>query len=144
MTWSYSAALAADKDRVRLLVGDTDASDPQLQDEELNYLIAQRGDVTLAAADAARALVARYSRQVDTSNLSLSVSASKRAEAYRTLAEDLDAKALSLGGAEMFVGGLTISGKETLDSDTSAVQPSFSIGQDDLPGNRSPGGTKVR
>jgi spermidine/putrescine-binding protein len=137
VSWSYNLALAADKDKVRLLIGDTNSADQQLQDEELLFLIAQRGDVNLAAVDACRALHAKYARQVDTTNLSLSVGASKRAEAYKLLAETLETKASSLVGAEMFVGGISIAGKETLDSNTDAVQPNFRMGQDDEPGANS-------
>lgn len=137
MTWSYSpAALASSsKDRVRLLIGDTDSAAPQLQDEEIAFLVTQRGSEYLAGADACRRLAAKYARQVDTTNLSLSVSASQRAAAYKELAEQLETQALSVGGgAQMFVGGLSKSGKAALDADTDAVQPAFRIGQDDLPG----------
>lgn len=134
MSWSYNLALGASKDKVRLLIGDTDAAAPQLQDEELDFLVAQRGDVNLAAADACRALQAKYARMVDTTNLSLSISASQRSAAYATLAEQLETKAGALAGAEMDVGGITVAGKQTLDADTGAVQPNFRMGQDDEPG----------
>lgn len=139
MAWTYDPALPTDKDRVRFLVGDTDTTWQQLQDEEIAYLVAQRSDVQLAAADAARGLAAKYARQVDTSNLSLSVSASERATAYYELADRLEANSLRTSGAQMFAGGLTISGKEALSEDTDAVQPSFSVGQDDEPGANASG-----
>jgi len=140
MSWSYSAALATDKDRVRFLIGDTDTNDQQLQDEEITWLLTQRSNFTLAAADGARALAAKYARMVDTTNLSLSVSASQRSEAYKALADQLEAKAAALAGAEMDVGGITIAGKVTLASDSGAVQPNFAIGQDDEPGASAPPG----
>lgn len=134
MSWTYNPALATDRDRVRFLIGDTDTNDQQLQDEELTWVLTQRSDVYLAAADACRALQAKYARKVDTTNLSLSVSASQRAEAYAALAEQLESKAGSLAGAEMFVGGISVAGKEALDADSGAVQPNFRMGQDDEPG----------
>jgi hypothetical protein len=135
MAWSYALALATDKDKVRLLIGDTVAADPQLADEEITFLLAQRnGDLYSAAADACDTLQAKYARQADTSNLSLSVSASQRAEAFATLAATLRVRALTMTGAEMFVGGTTVSGKDALDADSDAVQPNFRIGQNDEPG----------
>lgn len=134
MTWTYSPALAADKDRVRFLTGDTNAADQQLQDEEITWLVSQRSDVLLAAADACEGIAARYTRQADTTNSKLSVAASKRAAAYAALAKMLQQRALTLSGAQMFAGGLTISGKQVLDENTDAVQPAFSIGKDDEPG----------
>jgi hypothetical protein len=135
MTWTYTLPIAVDRDRVRGLIGDTDTTYQLLQDEEIAYFLSVRADVFLAAADSANAIAATFSRQADTTNLSLSVSASQRAEAYRNLAVELAARSGSLVGAEMFVGGLTISGKEALATDTDAVQPSFERNQDDFPGN---------
>lgn len=134
MSWSYSSALATDKDRVRFLTGDTISTDAQLQDEEITWLVSQRNDVLLAAADACEGIAARYSRQTDTTNSKLSVAASKRAAAYGVLASTLRQRALTLSGAQMFAGGLTISGKQILDENMDAVQPAFSIGKDDEPG----------
>ncbi len=57
--------------RVRLLTGDTNATDPLLTDDEVNFLIAARTDldvtpatvnVPAAAADAAAAIAAKFSR----------------------------------------------------------------------------------
>lgn len=135
MAWSYNLASGNTRDTVRLLIGDTDSADPQLQDEEIDYFVTEQVDARLAAAACCRALSAKFTRQVDTTNLSLSVSASQRAQAYRDLAQELTEQAASSGGgAEMFAGGLSIAGKEALDEDTDAVQPNFRVGQDDLPG----------
>jgi hypothetical protein len=139
MAWSYDSALPTDKDKVRLLVGDTLTTDQQLQNEEITYFLSVRPDINLAAADSAKAIAARYARQADTSNLSLSISASQRAEAYAKLAASLEARAGSLSAADMFVGGTKISEKITRASDPDEVQPNFEVGQDDLPGSSSNG-----
>jgi hypothetical protein len=47
------------------------------------------------------------------------------------LAERYRARANS--SAQIFAGGRTISGKESLAEDEDKVQPSFSVGQDDAP-----------
>lgn len=140
MAWSYDSAVPTDKDKVRLLIGDTNTADQQLQNEEITYFLSVRADIYLAAADSAKAIGARYARQADTSNLSLSISASQRAEAYAKLAVALEARAGALSAADMFVGGTKISEKITRASDPDEVQPNFEVGQDDLPGS-SPNGS---
>lgn len=134
MTWTYSTVLATPKDQVRLIIGDTQTADQQLQDEEINYLVTQRNDVNMAAADACEALAARYSRQADTTNLSLRIAASQRAKRYADMVLELKAKALALSGATMDVGGTSISGKLQRATNADEVQPSFGIGIDDEPG----------
>lgn len=134
-----TAALDSAFEQLRLLIGDTNPADELLTDAQLAFFLTQSGGELYPAAIAAcYAIAAKFSRQADFTNLSLSLSASQRAEAYRQLAKDLAAQlasgAVGGGGASMYVGGLTKSGKEALDSDTDAVQPSFSIGQDDEPG----------
>lgn len=69
--------LSTDLDRVRLLVGDTNADDPILSDEEVETFIADRtlvdadtGDTVSinlpgAAADAAGAIAGKYAREFD-------------------------------------------------------------------------------
>ena len=133
MTWTYDPTLATDKDRVRFLIGDTDTTDQQLANEEITYLLTVQSNVMLAAANAASGLAAKYARKADTSIGDLSISASQRAAAYLALYEQLKMQAHQAGilGGRMFVGGLTVSGKESLADDTDAVQPNFAIGMQD-------------
>jgi hypothetical protein len=143
MTWTYGNDPAnSTRDELRLLVGDTDTNDQLLSDEEVAYYLAQHGDDALASAPSAcEGIAAMFSRQANFTNQGLSVSASERAKAYLALASELRDRAISV--ADIFVGGLTISGKEALDDDSDAVQPSFRIGIDDNPSKdpdwRAPG-----
>jgi len=135
--WTYDPS--TDIGKVRLLIGDTNSSDRLLLDSEIQFFLDQSsGELYAAAIAACYAIAGKFARSADFTNLSLSVSASQRAEAYRQLAKDLAAQlasgATGSGGASMFVGGASISGKESLSEDSDAVQPSFSIGQDDEPG----------
>jgi hypothetical protein len=133
MTWSFSEASlsTSEKDQVRLLIGDTDTNDQLLSDEAISFYLSSRGDnVNLAAADACDSIAAKFSRQVDTRNGALSVSASQRAEAYRQLGADLRAQDAELCGA--FFGGQSIDGKIELETDTDAIQPRFARGQNDV------------
>lgn len=118
------------RDAVRLLTGDTNSADPLLQDSEVAYFLSLFTDSPYpAAAAACDAISSLYSRQADTTNGRLSVKASQRAEAYAKRADEL--RRDNMISAEVFAGGLTISGKNALDADSNAVQPSFSIDMDD-------------
>lgn len=140
MAWTFTDAPATvPRDEVRVLVGDTDATDPlPLSDAQIAYFLTENGDnARLAAAEAADLLAAYYARKADTSNGKLSVSASQRSVAFGKVAARLRNKAGA--AAEVFVGGLSISGKNTLAQDTDAVQPAFRVGMDDLPGSATAG-----
>jgi hypothetical protein len=88
--------------------------------------------VKLAAANVLDALAAKFSGVTDERVGDVQRSGSKIADAYRKRAEELRREG---GGvlAEFFAGGLSISGKESLNENTDAVQPSFRMGMDDHP-----------
>lgn len=138
MAWTYTDSPATvPADAVRCLIGDTDSTWPQpVSDNEIAYFLSVRqGVAEYAAADAAEKLAAFYARQADTTNGKNQVSASQRALAFRTLADDLKRRAQSLiAPVNVFAGGLTHSGNEALAADPDATQPSFAIGMDDEPG----------
>ena len=130
MAFTYSGDPASsDKDFVRFLTGDTLSRDPLLQDAEINALLAVTPDVRLASADACEAIAAIFSRQADTSNLGQSRSRSSKSAQYLELAKRLRKRAWTK--AELFAGGLSVSGKRALAQDSDAIQPSFKVGQDD-------------
>ncbi|MEL6344725.1 MAG: hypothetical protein AAFV53_16530 [Myxococcota bacterium] len=56
MAFTYSPALASDRDRVRLNLADTDANAYAFEDEELDGLLASEGGIRAATAAAARIL----------------------------------------------------------------------------------------
>lgn len=136
MPWTYGDAPATvPRDAVRMELGDINASDPTpLTDASIAYYLTQEGDNVLrAAARGAGVLASYYGRQTDYSMGGLSQSASQRAAYFKALATTLLRRAMEASGAEVFTGGLTISGKETLDEDTDAIQPNFRVGGDDFP-----------
>jgi hypothetical protein len=134
MTWTYlnGDPATSDRNKVRFLTGDTNEGDQLLQDEEVDFLLAEQSDPDLAAVDAAEAIAAKFARQADTQNEGLAISASQRSKAYRDIAKELRSRVDVR--AEIFAGGLTVSGKDTMADDTDAIQPAFKRGQDDLPG----------
>tara|TARA_R110000824_G_scaffold237140_1_gene425937 strand:- start:3298 stop:3732 length:435 start_codon:yes stop_codon:yes gene_type:complete len=126
MTWSYSVAgLATNKkDQVRLMIGDTTAADPLLQDEEIElYLLQNTDEVIPTAIECCEAIAAEFSRQADTTNGALSIKCSQRAKAYLILADRIRDKLANYG--EIFVGGATLADVNNLDDDSSLVQPDF-------------------
>lgn len=139
MTWSYTPG-STDKDAVRLYIGDTVSTDPQLTDEEVAIYLAAYPDPIMAASAACMALAARYARQVDKSLGQLSISASQRSKAYVELSAELKSRALLADGLTMSVGGITVAEHVDAARDTDATQPAYQRGQHDYPGNAGEGG----
>lgn len=107
MAWTYSGNPATSlRDQVRFLIGDTDPDDPLLQDEEIDWLLAQSNqNVLAAAAEACQAISARYSRQADRQVGDLRIALSQKAEAYAKRAQEFRAK-LPIATGTPFAGGI--------------------------------------
>ena len=91
MAWTYNPALATDADRVRSILGDTNAADPLISDEEIAAMLTQEGGITEAAARAAETLVIICGRKAQevTDDIGQRVKYGDRAGMYRTLAARL-------------------------------------------------------
>lgn len=136
MGFLYDAQLFTNRDRVRLLIGDTDEAEPLLQDEEILPLVPSGAVLALtdtklirAAYFCCRILVAKFSRKVSMSVGGASATLDAKARGYRDLAEDLLAQ---IGGAGAisttvapYAGGLSLAEKTTGAADTDLVQPLF-------------------
>jgi hypothetical protein len=94
--------IESDKDKLRLLIGDTEEGDPQLSDDEVLSLLSDRTvvsaagtavNITAAAADAADAIAARFSRDYDFAEDGQNFRRSQRAAAFRQLALSLRRRA---------------------------------------------------
>lgn len=142
MTWTYNTAglASSPKDRVRLLIGDTDDSRQQLQDEEIAYVLTQQTSTTLAAAACCDLLAAKYSFLVNTENGSLRLSAAARHQHYIRLADRLRAGGAgeipgdsTVHDARIYVGGTSEAVKETITGDSDNILAPVKIGQDDHP-----------
>lgn len=129
MAWTYSGDPSTnDKDAVRFLIGDTDTTDQQLQDEEITYLLnINGGDVYDAAIAAARSLASKYSRQADTRIGDYSVSASQRAAAYLALAKELQQQQVAnlVHTSTPYAGGISVADKQQDETNTDRVRPAF-------------------
>lgn len=144
MGWTYDAtnltnATATGRlNSVRLLVGDTNSGDPQLQDEEITFSLGQNGDnIYNAAAFCCRLLASKYSRLVDTQlDGALQASYSDRMKHYNLLYTQLSDLAKKVSGKALGVsaGGISVAAKEVVNANTDRVQPEFEIDQFDNPG----------
>lgn len=121
---SYDATLSRDTDKVRLMIGDTDASDEMLHDLELQYFLTTYTDLRASAAAACRVIAARFARDVNYRFSTLWQDASDAYKHYMKLADSLDAAA----GTEDMEGPVF-----TSSTNFESGNPIFIIGMDDNP-----------
>lgn len=63
---TYDDNLSRDVDKVRFLVGDTDDDQQMLSDNEINFILTQKGDnLLLAASFACETIAAKFARDVN-------------------------------------------------------------------------------
>lgn len=126
MTWTYASDFTAAKDRVRVLIGDTDITDPLITDEEIALyttgLMAQANDY-LAAASVCDAIAAKMSRRADMSTGGSSVSLSQQTAAYERKARELRRR--SATQTSPYVGGVSISVKDSRVADADRTVAAF-------------------
>lgn len=133
MTWSYTGNPAnSDLDALRFRLGDTDPADQQFSDEELDYLLAEKSTVPLAALEAARQLHFRYSKLVDKTVGDLKISYGQRAGRYKELISQLKRDSVWLS-AMPYAGGIRESDKDSVEEDVDRVKPNFKLGMHDNP-----------
>lgn len=126
MGWNYDAARLANNPmmQVRLLIQDTDASDPLLQDEEINFFLTVQGaNVKRAAADACDAIALQLAKQ-ETLDGDVKQDPQRSSKSYSDKAERLRREA-RLSGVIPFAGGISQSDKDARASDTDRVQTSL-------------------
>lgn len=115
MSWSYSGdPLDSVLDEVRFLVGDTDAEDQLITDEEVEYLITRwnpiYGSTIMVAAMAAEAIAAKFAREVAYAADGVSVGVQELQQKFDALASSLrdQYKQYDIGGGPD-VGGVLYS-----------------------------------
>lgn len=148
MAWSYdptslgTATAAEQLNAVRLLTGDTDTTDQQLQDEEITFALSQSGsNIYTAGVWAANAIASKYSRLVTTElDGALRAEYSDLASNYRNLAIQLreDGRRYSAGALGLEAGGISISDINTARSNTDRPQPFARTDRFDNPKAGSP------
>jgi hypothetical protein len=115
-------------EEVRFLLGDT-AEPFQLSDEHIGFLLEQNSNPYSAAAIGARALAARYARQVDSKFETVEGRYSQLRANYEMLARSLDSQAKRAGGAlgVPMAGGISRSKDDTAKDDPDRVKPFFDM-----------------
>ena len=132
--WSYdptdldNTTASGRLNTVRLLVGDTDTNDQQVQNEEITFGLSENGDnIYYAGAWIARAIASKYSRKVNTSlDGALKADYSDLAKQYKVLADDLEYQGKTSGAViGVLAGGITKSGIEAVRANTNRIEGSF-------------------
>lgn len=116
MAWTYSPeelGLETPEERknsVRFLVGDTDTTDQQIQDEEILFALDRtNGNIYAAAAFSAEGIAAKFARLVTSEvDRTLRVRYSDMQAQYRALAKDLREQSMRLGGLGVGAGGINL------------------------------------
>ena len=134
MAWTYDpttlgTTTATERlNSVRLLSGDTDANDPQLLNEEIDFSLTQTGNnVYYSAAWVARAISSKYSRLVDTElSGALSSKYSSLSQQYVKLADTLEYQGKTAGAViGVKGGGISVSAVKSVRDNTDRIKPSF-------------------
>ncbi len=131
--WTYDVANIATspKDQTRFLLGDVLSKDPQVQDEEIEFVLTQRSNIYGAAAMCCQSIAAQYSRRADTVTGELHTLYSAQAKAYAARALFYEGKAVALSGAVPYAGGISIMDKANWMEDQDRVPPQYQLGMDD-------------
>lgn len=134
MTWSYSGNPAASAlDNVRFLIGDTDENAQQLSNEEITFLLDEKNNAVYgAAAEAARAIAAKYARRVDKGVGDLNLSFAQLQKHYMDMYERYKRSDVK-NGISLYSGNLDKSTGEAYRQNDSLGQPSFTRDQFDNP-----------
>ena len=134
MAWSYdptdldTTTASGRLNTVRLLVGDTDTLDQQVQNEEITFGLSQNGNgIYYTAAWIARTIASKYSRKVNTSlDGALKADYSDLAKQYLQLADNLEYQGKTSGASVgILAGGITKSGVEAVRANTNRIESAF-------------------
>lgn len=125
MTWTFDDTdLSTDLARVRLTIGDTNTNDQGLTDEVIAYFLDDVGDdIIHGSLQAARALRAKWQRDIDRNNLGVSSPRSQKVQHLNDTISELEQR-LSYKGTP-FLGGVSDDRAASLESDTDFPTPAF-------------------
>jgi len=124
----YDKTLPTDRDKVRLLIGDTNNDVLLMEDEEIEFLLTNNNSALyLTAADACEIIAAKFARDVNYRFSTLWQDAGDAYEHYMALAEKHRKTADS---SETVPSGLSFTASDILDTDDPAV---FWYGMTDNP-----------
>ncbi len=139
MAWTYDPSLLGTTTAtgrlhsVRLLIGDTESTDTQVEDEEVAFALAQSGDdIYDAGYFLCRILAAKYARLVDTAlDKGLSEKNDNLSKKYTQLSDSIKAvgRSVKAGIGGVSGGGISINAMQLANSNADRVQSQFTTGQ---------------
>lgn len=126
MSWEYSGNPAASaKDAVRFLVGDTDNSDPLLQDQEIIWLLGMYNQAPInTAIRACEAIMTKFARMANETVGQVKIDFNQKYKAYQEMRAELQRR-LATEDATPFAGGISISQKHVENQNRDRVLPDF-------------------
>lgn len=136
--WTYNAENLSTLDEdgrkniVRLLIGDTDSNDPQLQDEEILFaLISNKDNPNAAAIFAINAIISKYARLVNIElDEAIREDYSDLIDNYKGLLSGLEKKVrFSNNSIRIYATGLTVTDFEEAWADPNRIKPGIEQGQ---------------
>jgi len=119
------AVTTANRNGIRLLIADTNSTDRLFSDDEIEFFATQEANIYGAASLAATQLQFRFASEADKTVGDLSIKSSQKSVAYEKLAKMYLTKSKDKGSPQIWLGGATISGKNTDRSNDDLVQPAF-------------------
>lgn len=134
MSWSYdptdldTTTASGRLNTVRLLVGDTDTLDQQVQNEEIMFALAENNNnIYYSSAWVCRTISSQYARRVTTQlDGALSANYSDLIKHYAQRADTLEYQGKTSGAAVgILAGGITKSGVEAVRANTNRIEGSF-------------------
>jgi hypothetical protein len=144
MTWTYSVSTfdttTSDgrRNSVRLLIGDTNTNDQQVQDEEIAFALTEKSNnIYYAASWLCNAIASKYGRLVDTQlDGALESKYSQMSKNYRQLATMLAEQGRTTSGTSIgvFAGGISVAEIDSVRLLADRPKPVIYEGQFDNPG----------
>ena len=135
MTWTYNASVSTDRDKIRLLIGDTDTNDQLLSDEEIDFVITQQPNVYYSAAQCCETIAGKFGRDVSTTLEGMSIAKRQRFENYLNMANNLRVMAMRALPSQPFAASIDTEQRKAYSykENDNLVQPNFEIEMHDNP-----------
>jgi hypothetical protein len=135
MSFTYSGDPAnSPLDAVRYHIGDIEEAKCLVQDEEIDYALAEESDVRLASANVAEAIAARATREVSWVRGRVEYRPGEMADRYYKLAAQLRDQvtgAGSYGVDSAYAGGISAQTVAAAEADADRIEPRFKRDQFD-------------
>ena len=125
-TWTYSGNPGSSaKDQTRYLIGDTDSTDPLLNDTEIAWVLSQYNNTPInAAIRCCESIISKFSRMADETVGQVKINFSQKAQNMRDLQTTL-VNRLAMEDCAPFAGGITVSSKQVNRQNANLVRPDF-------------------